>query len=370
MPCADLNLPALSESDPGKPIKASWGDRVVQAISDNCDSIQGFGKANSVFDVFAGDGSLGDLDVVGPTSLNVPSVGMQFENLTIRAGQILTLIRTAPFLTPVDSFGIYKIGVSGKLRLEASAILTAAGRGRFGGAGGIGAPPFTNNATAGTTGQSNFRYGLGQGGSGAGGGGGAGAFAGLNGAGGGYGGWMLGHLWNYPPGAAGGIGGVSIGQAGLAGQPIQVSTLRSGMDLDVMAAGIGGSGGGGGGAGFNPFQFGSGGGAGGNGGGTIILEVNELEVFLPAPTIIANANNGVGGTAGAAGGGAGGGGSGGAGGVIFLCYRESLPSGPNFPATSVNGGLGGPGGAPGLAAFSQGGNGGNSSVGFVQFRQV
>ena len=155
MGCETLNLPDLSESDPGKPIKASWGDRVVEAIQQNCETIVGFGPANSVFNRFHGDGSAGNLDATFSQTVAVPAAGIQYENLTVRAGVVLF------FNSDGGAQGHARIGVSGTLTMEAGAVIHVNGRGFGGGGGGAGGTQITGAGWGGWGGGSG-RQGWGQ----------------------------------------------------------------------------------------------------------------------------------------------------------------------------------------------------------------
>ncbi len=369
-----LDLPDLNESDPGKPIKASWGDRVVTAIQANCDRILGFGKANSVFDVFNGDGSDGNFDVTFSQSLAVPVAGLQFENLILRASVILALIRSMPYGSATDSQGVYKIGVSDTLTMEAGSIVHANAAGLFGGLGGAASAGFPSAANSGAPGDALTRYGLGQPSAGGGGGGAqANAPFGRSAGAGGSGGGIL--------DAAGGSGGRAgfDGTAGVFGLPAlscrdggagafsQINPTRMGLDLDLLCPGPGGGGGGagsaGGFAGTNP------GGDGGPGSGLVIFEVNKLNILAPSPSCQIQSNAGPGLAGGTAAGArpSGGGGGGGASGPIIVCFREQLAL-TFFPAFSVAGGAAGPGGITPVGPNAC--DGGVGRPGFVILRQV
>lgn len=351
-----LNLPALSESDPGKPIKASWGDRVVTAIQTNCDNIIGFGKANSWFQRFAGDGSDGDLDVpAGVTVVPVPLGGLQYQDLTIRAGGVLALAVGAP-----NPNGIYTIGVSGTLTMEAGSQILATGLGIAGGlgAGAVGAGGF---AVAGAPGSGSAAYALST--AGGGGGGGANVVGGPQARNGGPGGPGGGS--GYPvPGGAGGAGGLAIGGWGVTGAPgltVPYQLLGpSPSDKGILGAAPGGGGGGGGGPGTGAFDLGGFGGNGGAGGPYLGIEANTINCVPGSTFIIANGLNGATGGAGVGvSSGGGGGGAGGAGGNGALCYADIVPL-SGLPIATANGGIGGapgPGGSPGAAPGAAGASG-------------
>ena len=320
---------------------------------------QGKTEPASIFLVFGGDGTGGDVVVSSDTNFSTiddpkrPGIA-QFHNLTISSGQTLT----------IDT-GIAHIGVSGTLTIHGT--ITALGQGAVGGAAGAGLggpsgagknaegigdttynpgvgggrvysddtvflPDILVSGTHVVTGIGTLQYKIENCLTGAGGAGGYSSASG--GAGGGAGGW----------GAQGGAnnGGATaaskiIKLTGGLGDNLTHSTFFNPTILQFVGAG------GGGGATALKYAYG---GAGGKGGGCIYIECSEL-VFDGA--ISAD------GAAGANGSGAqnlGAGGGGGGGGMIFV-RAKTLTT--NLGNVTVAGGAGGTGnagvGGAGAAGF-------------------
>lgn len=312
---------------------------------------------------------------------------MQFTNLTINAGIILT----------VDAWdgstgGIMYIYANGTVSMTATSTITSAGAGFRGGAGGAGATGGTGGAGGASAGANGSP---GSGGSGVGGG--------TGGAGGGT---------CTPAGASGGSGGAkgtrptgsqkSDGE----GKGMTPGPLIMGLGGDGGQGGCGGAGGGGGGAGgldgsgCNNTSWvaggaggnggnGGNGSTGGNGGGCIWINCNTISAPAGALITCAGAAGVIGsfGTAGATGGSGGkgagagcgtgtggggggggdagdngdsGGGSGGGGGgqIKITATTNSYSGTKTVSAGGSSGGKGGVGGAAGGGSAGAGGTGG------------
>ncbi|MBU2487946.1 MAG: hypothetical protein KKA60_01000 [Proteobacteria bacterium] len=264
---------------------------------------------------FSGDGSDGDLTLTGNTNLD----GEAGQSCVFRQYRNLDLAGFTLGLSSVNTPRGLIVNVSGNLSLDATSIITVAGKGMTGGAAGSSSSPAGSAGTPGAYG--------GGGGGGADSTGGAGGFSSRIG----------------PGAGVGGIGGAPGDHNGTAGTNLVISPAehywRSLVNCLVPASG------GGGGAGVS----GSGsGGAGGAGGGFLLIHANVLSVASGAVLSAAGVNG--------ANGASGGGGGGGAGGtIVIVAHRILGDTAANIESSccNVSGGTGGSEAVPG----SQGGGG-------------
>ena len=304
----------------------------------------GGGGGASIFPAgFAGDGS--DLAAVytsggSPYALNFTPAGKQFTSMEIQAGAQVHAT-TSGFSGPLA--GQARLGVAGRLTI--AGMLQGTAQGQPGG------------AVSGGTPASLGRRGSPEGSSG--GGGGSGSGVNLATGPGGSGGSQFS---NIVQGGAGGASVSVLGLpiAGLPGSPgwdhLDETSSVWWLGRHLMQSGLGGGAGGFGvDNNLGPFPPG---GAGGFGGLTFLIECGELEL-LASGSILADGATGAAGTNGSNG--AGGGGGGGSGGNIVIFTKSIVDSSGTLSAARGLGGPGGgglgpfgqPGGAGAVGGFGR-----------------
>lgn len=314
-----LTLPTVAELQPGKPIKSEHATKFRQSDLDLCAAIQAQGLPQSVFDLFTGNASLGDV-IEGVTG-NVANLaaGFQYDDYSIAAGVTTTYQRLA-------GIGYCKVGVFGDFAMTATSGLIIDPMGLSGGAAGTG---IGGNASNGSRIESGGGFYCATGG---GGGSGSNQTAGVSGSGGDGGADLL---------RSGGGGGASQagsgnGLVGAVGQAALAQFHPKWYDAYPILAQL--PGGGGGGAGNSGGAPGGNGGLGGRGGPTFILECGTFDFPAGATITLLAGPGGNGLTAGNDGGGGAGGGSG----PNFIVLARQIIS--NLGTVAVAGGLAGTGG--------------------------